>query len=77
MKDKKDLSFDYQKLFGLPHSVGGPIFEDLLNKFSHAKGAFVAEDEGGRKTAFNLGQLSVIQYIISQLNKARIKSEGN
>lgn len=76
MKDKKnDICFDYEKLFGLPHSPGGIILDDLLRRFSHANGEFVANDDGGRQTAYNLGQASVIKYILMQLNIAKHKTE--
>lgn len=73
MKDRNNICFDYEKLFGLTHSQGGEVFEDLLCRFSHTKGEFVADDEGGRQTAYNLGQASVIKYIIAQLNMAKRK----
>ncbi|QHJ80177.1 MAG: hypothetical protein [Bacteriophage sp.] len=68
---KDNICFEYEQLFGLPHSVGGLVLEDLLKKFSHANGEFVADDNGGRTTAFNLGQASVIKYIVNQLNIAK------
>ena len=73
MKDKNNICFDYEKLFGLPHYQGGEVFNDLLCRFSHANGEFVADDEGGRQTAYNLGQASVIKYILAQLNIAKRK----
>ncbi|MDF7671154.1 hypothetical protein PT276_08120 [Orbaceae bacterium ESL0721] len=63
--------YDYEKVFSLPHATGVPVLQDLVNRFSHAAGAFVKDDEGGRQTAFNLGQKSVIDYIIAQLNEAK------
>lgn len=70
-KDKNQICYDYENLFGLPHSIGGPVMQDLFNHFSHASGAFVPNDQGGRQTAFNLGQKSVIDYIIARLNEAK------
>lgn len=75
--DKNNICFDYEKLFGLPHSVGGQIITDLMKRFGHASGAFVEEDDGGRKTAYQLGQQSVVNYIISQINTAKKKAEEN
>lgn len=77
MKDKNSICFEYEKLFGLPHSIGVPILQDLMKKFGHATGAFVADDAGGRHTAYNLGQASVINYIIAQINIAKKKAEEN
>lgn len=73
MRVRNNICFDYEKLFGLPHSQGGVVFSDLVRQFSHANGEFVADDECGRQTAYNLGQASVIKYIIAQLNIAKRK----
>lgn len=70
-----NICFDYEKLFGLTHSPGGVVLEDLLRRFSHSSGEFVANDAGGRQTAYNLGQASVIKYILTQLNIAKHKTE--
>lgn len=79
MKTKKadDICFDYERVFGLSDSIGGQIIQDLMNKFGHANGEFIDGDEGGRRTAFNLGQSSVIKYIIAQINIARNKAKEN
>lgn len=68
------ICFEYEKLFGLPHSVGAPIMQDLMKRFGHSTGAFVSNDNGGRDTAYNLGQASVINYIIAQINVAKNKA---
>lgn len=66
----KEICFEYEKLFGLKNALGEIVFDDLLRKFSHANGAFVNNDENNRLTIYNLGQQSVINYIIAQINKA-------
>lgn len=75
VKPKNNICFEYEKLFGLSNSIGNEVIQDLINNFSHAAGAFVEDDDSGRKTTYRLGQQSVINYIISQLNTAREKSE--
>lgn len=69
------ICFDYERLFGLKNAVGAEVMQDLVNKFGHVQGAYIADDAGGRKTAYALGQQSVINYIIAQLNIARQKTE--
>lgn len=74
-KQKNDICFEYEKLFGLQNSIGNDVIQDLMNNFSHAAGAFVEDDDNGRKTTYQLGQQSVINYIMAQLNTAREKAE--
>lgn len=74
--NKNNICFEYEKLFALPHSIGGPIITDLMKNFGHSGGAFVEDDDGGRKTAYQLGQQSVINYIISQINTAKKSGEN-
>lgn len=76
MRKKNRICFEYEKVFGLENSIGGEVLQDLLNHFSYANSAFVEEDDSGRKTAYKLGQQSVINYIVAQLNTARKKSEN-
>ncbi|WP_294609738.1 hypothetical protein [uncultured Gilliamella sp.] len=77
MKNNNDICFEYEKLFGLQDPIGGLVIQDLMNNFGHATGEFVVEDESGRRTAYNLGQSSVIKYIIAQINIARNKAKEN
>lgn len=70
-----DICFEYERLFGVPHAPGDEVLTDLLKRFSHANGEFVADDNGGRMTAFNLGQASVIKYIVNQLNIAKQRAK--
>lgn len=72
---KDDICFEYERLFGVPYAPGEEVLTDLLKRFSHANGEFVADDNGGRMTAFNLGQASVIKYIVNQLNIAKQRAK--
>lgn len=73
---KHNLCFEYEKVFGLKNSVGKEVLQDLINHFSYASGAFIDNDDSGRKTTYRLGQQSVINYIVAQLNTALVKSEN-
>lgn len=73
MRKKNMICFEYEKLFDLENSIGKEVLQDLINHFSHASGAFIYDDDSGRKTTYRLGQQSVINYIVSQLNIARKK----
>lgn len=69
------ICFEYEKLFGLSQSVGLEVIQDLMKKFGHANGEFIANDPGGRETAYRLGQASVIKHIIAQINIAKKNTE--
>lgn len=69
---EKALNENYKTVFGAAGNKAAPeVLQDLCDKFAHKNlngGAFVADDDGGRKTAYNLGQASVIEYLIARLN---------
>lgn len=58
----------YQRLFE-QNSDGRDALEDLMRRFSSQQ-PFVAGADGERETCYRLGQRSVIEYIVNQINRA-------
>lgn len=71
VKKLDPICFEYEKLFGLDNSAGKPVIDDLKKYFGHANGAFRFGNDGERVTAYNLGQQSVINYILAQIDTAK------
>lgn len=76
-RQNDDICFLYERYFGLEHAPAMPILQDLMNKFMHIQGTFVEDDPHGRTTAYKLGQQSVINHMLAQINQARKKAGEN